>query len=184
MYIPGSLVYLLLSPEVPHLLEWVGPLSLLVLASVVPLLLWVPAQGERGEKQLKNGHRSVILANHIQVCSNPLIEYYFHKQTNTQWMDFQFGIPYSGTFSWGAKLGVFRGQTEDAKMINSHTLVFHMQNYWWVWFPRNETRVLEPTNISAEGSEAIANICTGSWSAKISLYTVVPKLVQGILHVC
>ncbi len=50
-------------------------------------------------------------------------------------------------------------------------LVFHMQNYWWVWFPRNEMRVLEPTNISAEGSKAIA---------KISLYTVVPKLVQGI----
>ncbi len=39
MYIPGSLVYLLLSPKVPHLLERVGSLSLLVLASVVPLLL-------------------------------------------------------------------------------------------------------------------------------------------------
>ena len=90
-----------------------------------------PYIGESGRKANKKMDTdrlpSVTLANHIHVRSNPLIEYYFHKQTNTQWMDFQFGIPYSGTFSWGAKLGVFRGQTKDAKIktgINSHAPVY------------------------------------------------------------
>ncbi len=42
--------------------------------------------------------------------------------------------------------------------INSHAPIFHLQSYWWVggwvWFPGIETRILEPTNISAEGSRA------------------------------
>ncbi len=28
-----------------------------------------------------------------------------------------------------------------------------MQNYWWVWFPGIETRILEPMNISAKALE-------------------------------
>ena len=39
----------------------------------------------------------------------------------------------SGKFSWGAVVNV-KIQTG----INSHTLVFHMQSYWWVWFPGTE----------------------------------------------
>ncbi len=36
--------------------------------------------------------------------------------------------------------------------INSHAPVFYMQSSWWVWFPGIETQILEPMNISAEGS--------------------------------
>ena len=39
---------------------------------------------------------------------------------------------YSGELSWGAKFRVFQGQ------------VFHMQSYWWMWFPGIEMRILEP----------------------------------------
>ncbi len=44
--------------------------------------------------------------------------------------------------------------TRKLKPRYPHALVFHMQSYWWVWFPGIEPRILEPTNISAEGSEA------------------------------
>ena len=35
-----------------------------------------------------------------------------------------------------------------------HAPVFYMQSYWWVWFPDIEPRILELTNIFAEGSGA------------------------------
>ena len=62
-------------------------------------------------------------------------------------------LPYSVKFSWGANFAFFEGRTvnEESKTgINSHASVFHMQSYWWVWFPGIETRILEPTNISLE----------------------------------
>ncbi len=42
----------------------------------------------------------------------------------------KYQLPYSGTFSWGAKFHVFRGQSSNAKIknwINSHAEYFHMQ---------------------------------------------------------
>ena len=58
---------------------------------------------------------------------------------------------------WGANLNFFKGRAVNEKIktgINSYAPVFHMQSYWWVWFPDIEVRILEPTKISAEGSVA------------------------------
>ena len=52
MHVPRSRMDLLLCPEVPHLLERVRPLSLFVLARVVPLFLRVPKQEESKGKQI------------------------------------------------------------------------------------------------------------------------------------
>ena len=51
----------------------------------------------------------------------------------------------------------------------SHAPVFHMQSYWWVWFPGIEPQILEPTTISAEGSGAKERKFA---PAKISRYTI------------
>ena len=52
--------------------------------------------------------------------------------------------------------GNFRGVQNftffEGREVNAE--VFHMQSYWWVWFPGTEPRILEPMKISAEGSGA------------------------------
>ena len=51
----------------------------------------------------------------------------------------------NGKFSWGAKFRVFEGRVVNVKIkigINSHAPIFHMQSYWWMWFPGIETRIL------------------------------------------
>ncbi len=66
-------------------------------------------------------------------------------------------IPYSMKFREVQNFAFFEGTAGNAKIktgINPHALVFHMQSYWWVWFSGIKPRILEPTNISAEGSEA------------------------------
>ncbi len=53
------------------------------------------------------------------------------------------------------QIAFFEGRAVNAKIKtgrNSHAPVFHMQSYWWVWFPDIETRILEPAKMSAEGS--------------------------------
>ena len=51
-----------------------------------------------------------------------------------------------------------RAKKRRENRINSHAPVFHIQSYWWVWFPGIETQILEPMNISAEGSVAKINM--------------------------
>ena len=61
----------------------------------------------------------------------------------------------AGNFCGVQKFAFFEGKTVNAKIktgMNSHAPVFYMQSYWWVWFPGIEPQILEPTNISAEGS--------------------------------
>ncbi len=59
-------------------------------------------------------------------------------------------ILYSGKFLSGAKFHVFLGQAVNAKIKtgrNSHAPVFHMQSYWWVWFPGIKTRIIISENV-------------------------------------
>ncbi len=53
--------------------------------------------------------------------------------------------------------------------MNSHAPIFHMQSYWWVWFPAIEPRILEIN----EGSGAKYRKFS---PAKISHYTVLVRM--------
>ena len=63
----------------------------------------------------------------------------------------------AGTFREVQNFTFVEGRAVNVKIktgMNSHAPVFHIQSYWWVWFLGIKMRMLEPHNISAEGSGA------------------------------
>ena len=64
----------------------------------------------------------------------------------------------------------FEGRAVNANIktvMNSHTLAFHMQSYWWMWFPdiailtKFSAKELEPNNKNVHTFSRYTVLCKG-----------------------
>ncbi len=79
------------------------------------------------------------------LCCDPSLQcmLMYHCSQHQSGLLLDSSVIHTGNFRGVQTFAFFEGRAVNAKIktrISSHALVFHMQSYWWVWFPGIEPR--------------------------------------------